>query len=82
MIILKRAATETYRCQSRLVCTSRRDRTSFAPETIQPKRNERDRIETKNSNINEADRYPAAHNGLVAGSSPAAHIGKSPALDF
>ena len=25
---------ETYRCQSRLVCTSRRDRTSFAPETV------------------------------------------------
>jgi hypothetical protein len=64
----KSSAIETYRCQSRLVCTSRRDRTSFAPETTQPKRNERDRIETKNSNINEADCYPAAHNGLVAGS--------------
>jgi hypothetical protein len=39
-------------------------------------------LKQKDSNINEADRYPAAHNGLVAGSSPAAHIGKSPALDF
>jgi putative ABC transport system substrate-binding protein len=43
----KSSAIETYRCQSRLVCTSRRDRTSFAPETTHPKRNERDRIETK-----------------------------------
>ena len=38
---------ETYGCQSRLGCTSRRDRTSFAPETAQPKRRERDRTETK-----------------------------------
>jgi hypothetical protein len=28
-------------------------------------------IEQKRSKINEADRYSAAHNGLVAGSSPA-----------
>jgi hypothetical protein len=39
-------------------------------------------LRQKESNINEADRYPADHNGLVAGSIPAAHIGKSPALDF
>jgi hypothetical protein len=53
------------------------DRPSFAPETIQPKRNERDRIETKNSNINEADRYPAAHNGLVAGARTAPIVAES-----
>lgn len=46
-------------------------RTSFAPETTSPKINERDRTERKHSEINEADRYPVAHNGLVAGSSPA-----------
>jgi hypothetical protein len=28
-------------------------------------------IKRKRSKINEANRYPAAHNGLVAGSSPA-----------
>jgi len=28
-------------------------------------------LKQKDSKINEADRYPAAHNGLVAGSSPA-----------
>jgi hypothetical protein len=39
-------------------------------------------LKQKDSNINEADRYPAPHNGLVSGSNPAAHIGKSPALDF
>ncbi|UPK06965.1 hypothetical protein [Bradyrhizobium sp. 170] len=49
-----------------------------------PHRNATNAIERrrKRSKINEADRYSAAHNGLVAGSSPAAHIGKSPALDF
>jgi hypothetical protein len=35
------------------------------------KHNERDRIETKDSNINKADRYRAARIGPVAGSSPA-----------
>jgi hypothetical protein len=36
----------------------------------------------KYSKINDCILYPAAHNGLVAGSSPAAHIRESPALDF
>jgi hypothetical protein len=41
MIILKRStAIETFRCQSRLVCTRRHDRTRFALETTQPKRKE------------------------------------------
>ncbi|WP_342726635.1 hypothetical protein AAFG07_07265 [Bradyrhizobium sp. B097] len=44
----------------------RRDRTNFAPEMSQSTRNERDRME-KEDNINEADRYPAAHNGLAGG---------------
>jgi hypothetical protein len=33
----------------------------------QPTRNERDRIDKKDNDINEADRYPAAHNCLVGG---------------
>src|SRR5882757_2511194 len=38
-----------------------------------PHQNETNTIESerKRSKINEADHYPAAHNGLVAGSSPA-----------
>jgi hypothetical protein len=62
--------------------TERRDayRTRSAP----PEQTKTDtmEIERKSSKINEPIRYPVAHNGLVAGSSPAAHIGKSPALDF
>ncbi|MGY4567120.1 hypothetical protein [Bradyrhizobium sp. USDA 3256] len=46
---------------------SQRYHTSFAPGTTQPERNERDQIQTKVSKLNEANRYPAAHNGLVAG---------------
>jgi hypothetical protein len=34
-------------------------------------------IEQERSKINEADRYSAAHNGLVAGSSPAGPTSKS-----
>ncbi|WP_156947286.1 hypothetical protein [Bradyrhizobium sp. WSM3983] len=34
----------------------------------------------KDSNTNEADRYPAAHNRLIDGLRPAKHIGKSPRL--
>jgi len=41
---------DIYGCQSRLVCASRPDRTSFAPETTQPKRNDRGRIETRQQN--------------------------------
>jgi hypothetical protein len=39
----------------------------------QPDRSATNAIESKQnrSKINKADRYPAAHNGLVAGSSPA-----------
>jgi hypothetical protein len=62
--------------------TERRDayRTRSAP----PEQTKTDtmEIERKSTKINEPIRYPVAHNGLVAGSSPAAHIGKSPALDF
>jgi len=47
------------------------DRTSFAPETTAPNTTNAIEPERKRSKINEADRYPAAHNGLVAGSSPA-----------
>ena len=47
------------------------DRTSFAPETTATKPNERKRTQTKRSKINKSDRYPVAHNGLVAGSSSA-----------
>ncbi|WP_298374406.1 hypothetical protein [uncultured Bradyrhizobium sp.] len=57
-------------------------RTSFAPETTRTKRGECGRILQKRKKINGGGHYPAAHNGLVAGSSPAPHIGKSPALDF
>src|SRR6267142_4831694 len=49
----------------------RTNRTSFAPETTLPKRNERDRERPKRWKINKPYLYPAAHNGLVAGSSPA-----------
>jgi hypothetical protein len=45
----------------------RRHRTSFAPEAAPTERNERDRIQAKRRKINEPDRYPPAHNGLVAG---------------
>src|SRR5450631_2519040 len=45
-----------------------KDRTSFAPKTTSSNPIE---IERKSSKINEPDRYSAAHNGLVAGSSPA-----------
>lgn len=47
------------------------ERTSFAPE--KPERIATNAIEGKRklSKINEADRYSAAHNGLVADSSPA-----------
>jgi hypothetical protein len=43
-------------------------RTSFAPETTRTNQTSMVEIERKPSKINEADRYPAAHNGLVAGS--------------
>jgi hypothetical protein len=49
----------------------RRYRTSFAPERTSTNRNKRDRNKLKYIKINEAGRYSAAHNGLVAGSSPA-----------
>jgi len=49
----------------------RTHRTSFAPETTYSKRDERDQIRTKHRKINETDLFPPAHNGLVAGSSPA-----------
>jgi hypothetical protein len=45
-------------------------RTSFTPGTTSTKRNEHCRNPTKCKEINETGRYPAAHNGLVAGSSP------------
>jgi hypothetical protein len=47
--------------------------TSFVPETL-PNQSATNAIEfkRKDSKINEPDRYSAAHNGLVAGSSPAA----------
>lgn len=38
---------ETLRGRAQLVCMSGRYCTSFAPETTQPKRNERDQIQTK-----------------------------------
>jgi hypothetical protein len=37
-------------------------------------------LKLNRSKINEADRYPAAHNGLVAGSSPAGPTSESIAL--
>jgi hypothetical protein len=43
------------------------DRTSFAPETTSPERNERDQSPTKIQQNQEAGLYPSAHNGLVAG---------------
>ena len=46
----------------------------FAPETTSPNHNKHDRNRTKRSKINEADRYPPAHNGRVADSSPAGPI--------
>jgi len=46
-------------------------RTSFALETTSTRRNKRDQGKRKHSEINEADRFTAAHNGLAAGSSPA-----------
>ena len=46
------------------------DRASFALERDVNKHSERDQTGTKHIKINEADRYPAAHHGLVAGSSP------------
>ncbi|MET4530285.1 hypothetical protein ABIB86_000785 [Bradyrhizobium sp. JR1.7] len=55
---------------------------SFAPETNSTNHTNETKINRKGSKINEAIRYFAARNGLVAGSSPAAHMGKSPALDF
>jgi hypothetical protein len=73
---------ESLRIQARLVCATRRYRTSFALETTQPQRNKRDQIKQKVSKINEANRCPGAHNALVAGSRPPGHIGKSSALEF
>ena len=46
-------------------------RTGFAPETTSTKRNKRDQGKRKHSEINKANRFTAAHNGLVAGSGPA-----------
>jgi hypothetical protein len=48
-----------------------KDRTSFAPKTTSSNLNKPDRNRTESSKINEPDRYSAAHNGLVACSSPA-----------
>jgi hypothetical protein len=45
-------------------------RTSFAPETIATGRNKRDRTRQIFTKINARDSCPAAHNGLVGGSSP------------
>jgi len=46
-------------------------RTGFTPETTLSKRDKRNPTWAKTHKINEAGRYPVAHNGLVAGSSPA-----------
>jgi hypothetical protein len=48
---------------------TRTGRTSFAPETAAPTNDIE--LKRKRSKINEGSRYPAAHNGPVAGSSPA-----------
>jgi hypothetical protein len=63
-----RGQRDTGRCQSRLLCTS-----EAPPHQKRPKRGATNAIEfkRKGSRINEPDRYTAAHNGLVAGSSPA-----------
>jgi hypothetical protein len=45
-------------------------RTSFAPETIATRRNKHDRTGRIVRKINAGDLCPAAHNGLVGGSSP------------
>jgi hypothetical protein len=45
-------------------------RTSFAPETIATRRNKHDRTRQILRKINASDSCPAAHNGLVGGSSP------------
>jgi hypothetical protein len=45
-------------------------RTSFAPETIVTRRNKHDRTRQISMKINASNSYPAAHNGLVGGSSP------------
>jgi hypothetical protein len=47
-----------------------RSRTSFAPETIATRRNEHDRTRQIFRKINTSNSCPAAHNGLVGGSSP------------
>jgi hypothetical protein len=47
-----------------------RYRTSFAPETISPERNEHDQSPTKCCKINDRIVYPATHDGLVTGSNP------------
>jgi hypothetical protein len=46
-------------------------RTSFAPETIATRRNKHDRTRQICRKINASGSCPVAHNGLVAGSSPA-----------
>ncbi|MGY4253052.1 hypothetical protein ACVI1L_000120 [Bradyrhizobium sp. USDA 4516] len=46
-------------------------RTGFAPITTRTKGGERGRIRRKGRKLNSGDDCPTAHNGLVAGSSPA-----------
>jgi len=48
---------DIYGCQSRLVCASRPDRTSFAPETTRSATTAVG-LKQEDSKINEADRYP------------------------
>jgi hypothetical protein len=52
-------------------------RLDFTPETASPERNERDQSPTKIQQNQRAGLYPPAHNGLVAGSSPAGPAVKS-----
>jgi hypothetical protein len=62
-----RSQRETCGCQSRLLCASEASPHQFRTRNAPTKAIE---FKRKDSKINEPDRYSAAHNGLVAGSSP------------
>jgi hypothetical protein len=53
-----------------LISMSQPQRASFVPETTWLDATNAIKRKRTHSKINEADRYPAAHNRLVAGSSP------------
>ena len=61
---------KTYLRRFRQVQANGDHRTSFAPETIATRRNKHDRTCRIVRKVNAGDLCPAAHNGLVGGSSP------------